>query len=172
MMDGMSSEERGVHVNDRIEQTHGRTDGRGERDMTEGEEARIRFTDAVTETVTVTPLGGDRYRLEVTPVSSVIEELGAYYGAVIAATPEPDGSLRVRTLVAHSSLRMTDVLVRRDIVESDAFRAFADAVTAAGGYAERVFGGVLFVYVPNDSPFDPAAELDKVVARIKADKDS
>lgn len=140
--------------------------------MAEVEEARIRFTDALTETVTVTPLGGDRYRLEVTPVSSVIEELGAYYGDVIEATPEPDGSLRFRTLVAHSGLRMTDFLVSRDIVESDTFHAFADAVIAAGGYSERVFGGVLFVYVPNDSPFDPAAELDKVVARVKDDKDS
>lgn len=47
--------------------------------MANVEEARIQFTDAVIETVMVTPLGGDHYRLEVTPISSVMEELGAYY---------------------------------------------------------------------------------------------
>lgn len=140
--------------------------------MADAEEARLRLTDAIVETVTVTPVGGDRYRLEDTPVSSFIEEMDVYYSDVIEATRDPGGSLRFRALVARSGLRMTDFIVSRDIIESDEFHTFADAVTAVGGYSERVFGGVLLVYVPDGSPFDPVAELDKVVAWVKAHKGS
>lgn len=129
----------------------------------------VQLTDSITETMSVTPLGEDLFRLEDMPISALFEEMDIAQGDVIKATRDPDGSLRFSMVVVRSSLRMRGFLVGRDILESDAFRVFTDTLTAAGGSSERVFGGVLVVHVPDGSPFNPAVELDTVVERVLQD---
>jgi hypothetical protein len=122
------------------------------------------------ETVRVTPLGTDRYRLEDSAMSSLFsEELQLWHGDIIQAAREPDGALRFRTVIIRSPLQRFDWILSRLVVESAEFTAFLEAVTAAGGYWEHFFGGCLLVHQPQNSAFDPEAAREQVIALVQAD---
>jgi hypothetical protein len=80
------------------------------------------------ETVRVTPLSADRYRLEDTPLSCLFsEELQLWHGDIIQTAREPDGALRTCTVVARSPFRRFDWILSRQVVESTNLTAFLNA---------------------------------------------
>jgi hypothetical protein len=107
-----------------------------------GERCQVRMSfedDHDFETLFVTPLGGNLYRME---ESSLLEP--TRYDDVIEAELQSDGSLRFLQVVTPSSL-ITECYFASD---SPSLPPFLDKVVLAGGNWERVFGGILFLHLP------------------------
>jgi len=58
-------------------------------------------------------------------------------------------------------------LWRGDVIDSAAFAGFTDAVERNRGIRERIMGGLFIVHLPEDSTFDPEAELTACVQRSR-----
>jgi hypothetical protein len=107
-----------------------------------GERYQVRMSfedDRDYETLFVTPLGGNLYRME---ESSLLEH--TRYDDVIEAELQSDGNLRFLQVVTPSSL-ITECYLFSD---SPSLSAFLDKVVLAGGNWERIFGGILFLHLP------------------------
>ena len=138
--------------------------------MAEAHEAWIRFSEGEEEIVLVTPLGEDRYRLEVQPLLGLDECIEVFYGDVIHATSDPDGALRLRAIHTRSSMQRYTGSVPRDVAESPELDALMNRITDVGGHAERVMGGCVFAYVPEEATIDLHAEIDRVVTLVQTRK--
>ena len=121
-------------------------------------EIRLRFDDHSHETVAALEVSPGRFRLEATPVFA---HEPVYLGDLIEAKPLPDGTHRFIDLVGRAPMRHHSWVVPQSFVASVDYTAFTRAVEAAGGSVESVMGGVLYAHVPENSPFDAAAELDR-----------
>lgn len=108
-------------------------------------EARIIFDNnsATTETLLVTPIGQNLYRME---ESSVFGEVS--YHDIIETEPQDNGSLRFLAVHTRSELRTTSWVVSRSLAESSNLSTLLVRVIAVGGHWERIFGGWLIVHLP------------------------
>ena len=129
--------------------------------MTESTTVRLRFDEGSHEEAAVTELAPGRLRLEETPFAPT-EPL--YAGDVIEVERLLDRTHRFLRVAERSAMRHYSCVVPRSFVESADYRAFGQAVEAAGGSWEGVFGGILHVHVPPGSAFDPEAELDRYLS--------
>ena len=115
-------------------------------------EVRLSFNPGDSETILVTLIGTNRYRME---ESSIFGE--ANFHDVIEAVPESDGTLRFLRVLNPSELKTTSWILSQTYIESLAdFRK----VVALGGNWERLLGGVLILHLP-------AAEHDQLLAEFK-----
>jgi hypothetical protein len=119
------------------------------------------------ETVAVEPLAGEQFRLEVTPVFANLEHEPFYANDVVELEMVAAGVYRFVRVVERAPLQHFDFLVPEAFARSPECRAFCDDVIAVGGGWERVFGGLLYVHVPVDSPFDVAGELKRWMAAAR-----
>jgi len=120
--------------------------------------------------VLVTPLGADRYRLEEDPffayvaleVESARElaRLPRYrdeFEALTVRHPE----LRFVKVVKRARLKRFEFLVSQAIVASPQFARVLSRVEDLNGYWERVFGGIVIIYVPRGSGYNPLEALNR-----------
>lgn len=107
------------------------------------------------EMVDATPLGNNLYQVMISPLLSEFVS----YGDVVEATLDLRGKLVARQVVSRGSFRGWEFAIPRAFVDSPELNAFCDAVMKTGGNWERIFGGLLIIHVPTDSPFDAEKEL-------------
>ncbi len=113
------------------------------------------FGHGVSETVDVTRVSDDVFRLEVTPLS----RLGRHWKGDTIRARRCDGGLQFRGVVERSPMRHLQTILPCEFAESAALREFLADVEARGGCWERIFRGVLIVHIPPDCPLDVDAEL-------------
>jgi hypothetical protein len=99
--------------------------------------------DDVRETLFVTPMGGNLFRMEDCSVDCVVR-----WHDVIEAEPQADGSLRFLRLHSPSEWMTCVWLLGEDDAESSALSELLDQVMTAGGNWERMLGGILIVHIP------------------------
>ena len=105
-------------------------------------ELQISFPDS-DETLLVTPIGPNLYRME---ESTVLGE--ASYHDVIETELQSDGTTRFLRVFAPSGLVTMSVVVSLPRLESSAMSSLLERVMAVGGNWERKFGGVLILHLP------------------------
>ena len=116
----------------------------------------------------VTPLGSGRYRLELDPASCLIADRPRdlmelpNYGDVIAAAELASNALWFVKVVERAPLRKFLLLISRDIASSPELEIILSKVDALKGHWERVAGGILIIYLPEDSDYDPSEELEQL----------
>jgi hypothetical protein len=114
----------------------------------------------------VTPLGRNRYRLEDASLQSLFDGEPLYYGDIIEAELEGGNVLRVSGVVERSSLRAFDVVLPRDVQESEELARYLDKIVEAGGYFLQFLGGGLLVQVPPSSGLTPEPDLTKLCGLV------
>lgn len=132
----------------------------------EPREVLMRFRDAKSEWsegVLATPVGPNRWRIEESAVCSV----RARVGNVIEVEPLPSGELRLVRVVRRSPYRSYRWLLWRALLDSGDFAALCHEVEKAGGLWDRVFGGVLVIDVPKDSPLDVKGEIARLSEKYR-----
>ena len=129
-------------------------------------EIRLSFDAASHEAVETTELAPGRFRLEDTPLLATEP---VYAGDVVEAEPRPDGTYRFSRVAEAAPMRHFSWVVARAFTESPDFRAYTDAVIAAGGRWEGALGGLLFVHVPRDAAFDAEGELSRRLASARSE---
>ena len=129
--------------------------------MTGTTEALLLFPDGIEELHTVTHLGGDRYRLDTSPVLSEC----ATFGDVISASVSAPGRLQVLQVVQRSPYNTVVWAISPEVAESAQLVEFLDLVVASGGAWERVFGGLLYLHTPLLSDIDLSCEYERIVRR-------
>lgn len=135
--------------------------------MSDPEILHISFVDAESQTVAVTLLRPNVYRLEWTPLIIWGDEepgLELYLGDIIETQMQADGTLRFLRVLERSQFRHYDWLVPKGFLDSVQCTEFGDAVEVAGGRWEGLMGGWLLVHVPFASPFDVETELNRCIA--------
>ena len=132
--------------------------------MEEGQTVRLSFAAGGTETVYVTRLTPNCFRLRVTPVTGAEADGDIYLGDVIEVELEPDGAYRFVRVVERAPLHHYSWIVPEFFVESAQYGQYGAAVEAAGGAWEGLMGCLLLVHMPTTSTFDAEAELDRRIA--------
>lgn len=118
---------------------------------------------SVIQTLWVTQLGPNRFRLEQTPFPSNID---AWFHDIIEATREEDGSFLFRGVLEKSKWKMYDFEGLKHI-DSDAFMTtLVTTVEEHGGICETVMGSFL-AYLPNECEFDPRKEAEGIAEKLK-----
>ncbi len=84
------------------------------------------------------------------------------YGDVIEAVEITARTLQFVRVVERAPLKRFQFLLSQDVAESPALEPILSRVEALDGRWERVFGGVLIMYLPEDSEYDPSKELKKL----------
>jgi hypothetical protein len=130
--------------------------------MEKCQEIRLSFEEGCEETVYVTPLGNNLYRLDMTPL---FVEVDVSFGDIIKAEMQTNGVLRFCRVAEHSQWRHWNWILSKDTLESAPFQAFQQAIEAHNGIWERVLGGIFFAHLPPDADFDPDATLKQVIAQ-------
>src|ERR1051325_10885846 len=101
--------------------------------------------DGATAECELLKLSDNIYRVEqVVPFIELVS-----YHDTIETTTSVDGSLIFRRVVKKSDYTKYDYAVSKKVAESAELRAVLDRVTQLGGYWERMFGGLLFVFLPS-----------------------
>ena len=127
------------------------------------ERTRVWFENGDSEELLLTPLEGDRYRLE---ESSFIGE--ARYGDVIRASCRDGGGLAFLGIETPSNLITQSWVLSQSILDSPECSLLLDHVMAIGGNWERAFGGILLVHTPQGSE-GGVAERIKQIADLPSD---
>ena len=115
---------------------------------------------------TLVHLGEDRYRFEVEPLGCFSAESERdlvrlpRYRDEFEAEAVGSGRILFKRVVKRAPLRRFEWLVSMDMVNDSRFEEIMDKAAAEGGYAERIMGGILIMYLPKDSDFDPDQELE------------
>ena len=115
-----------------------------------------------TQTLWVTQLGPNRFRLEQTPFPS---NLDAWLHDIIEATQKEDGTYLYRGLVEKSKWKMHDFEMMRTYPESAFMATLITAVEELGGICEDV-SGCFIAYVPSGCEFDPRKEADRIAETL------
>lgn len=138
--------------------------------MNEPMDVSIEYPGGVTDNSTlVTPLGSGRFRLELDPLSCFSAECPQdlrelpNYGDVIEAVDIASGTLRFVKVVERAPLKRFQFLLSRDYAESPELEMVLSRVETLNGHWERVFGGVLILYLPEDSDYDPSKKLKQLI---------
>lgn len=116
-------------------------------------EREIRTTTGDSETLLLTPMGGDLFRVE---ESSFVTD--AVYRDVIRATETQDGALLFVEIAERSPLVTNSCILSQDLIESDAIQSILKKV--------QVFGGVLLVHTSSTT----AGEIEQQIRRVAAEK--
>ena len=106
----------------------------------------------------VSCLGENRYRLEEAPLLAD----SVFYGDVIEAEPQSDGSLTFIRVLEPSGMRHYDYLLPSAVFESKGFEALLVKIDAAGGYWTQAFGGFFLVSLPPESELNPLEEIERL----------
>jgi len=120
---------------------------------------RLSFSDGGNETIPLSVISSNIFRLEGTPVWEIEPEL--YFGDSIEVEPQTDGTLRFVRLVERGQFRHYRWDIHQQFIDSSQYGEFTAAVEAAGGQWERVMGGFLFVHIPSASSFDAEGEFKR-----------
>jgi hypothetical protein len=115
----------------------------------------VHFEQGLSESLSFTPLGADRYRAEESSIASESINLGD----VIEAEPGPDNGIRFVRVIEKSPLTTLRWLIPQDAAESKGLGQFLVKVDAAGGRWERALGGFLFLHLPHACGFDVDREF-------------
>ena len=134
--------------------------------MTESREILLCFGDDGSETVWVTFLGTNTYRLEETPVWND-DDAPVYFGDVIELELQPDGTHRFNRIVERAPLQHYSWVIHKFFADSPQYHEFRNAVMKEGGACELIMGGWLLVHVPLSSHFDIERELDNCILSAK-----
>ncbi len=124
-------------------------------------EREIRTATGDSETLLLTPVGGDLFRLE---ESSFVTD--AVYRDVIRATEAEDGALRFVEIAERSPLVTNSCILRQELIKSEAIQSILERIMEQGGNWEQVFGGMLIVHTPPST----AKEIEDQIRRIAAEK--
>ena len=84
-----------------------------------------------------------------------------FYGDVIEAQHQSDGSLLFTKVVERSGMRHYDYILPRTAFESKEFEALLGNIDEAGGHWTQAFGGVFLVSLPQESELNPLEEIEK-----------
>jgi len=124
-------------------------------------EREIRTATGDSETLLLTPMGGDLFRLE---ESSFVTD--AVYRDVIRATETEHGALLFVEIAERSPLVTNSCILRQELIESEAIQSILKQIIEQGGNWEQVFGGVLIVHTPPTT----AEKIEDQIRRIAAQK--
>ncbi len=127
-------------------------------------EVKLSFQEGDSETLLVTPLGRDLYRLE---ESSVFGEVS--YHDVIETQPNTDGTLRFRRLVTPSGLITVSWILAKTLIESPALSPLLGEVIAVGGNWERLLGGCLILHLPHAEHDRLSQEFNDLFSHLPTD---
>jgi hypothetical protein len=129
----------------------------------ESQAIRIRFQgeESIEGNYLVTPLAGRHYRLD----EATFFAEGADYGDLIELDRNSDGTYSFVRVIAPSAFHRSDFLIPQRLVGSTKLQGLLDAVSAQGGYWDRVFGGVLAIYLPPTSTLDPEQAFRAMVGQ-------
>jgi hypothetical protein len=119
-----------------------------------------------TSTEYVVSLGGNRYRLDSTPLFVEWDD-EVWPGDIIDLEPGENGVLLFRGIVSKSPWRH---LVWAPGRHKAAFEAFSDALETAGAKWEHFIGGSFYVHLPPDSEFDLDSEWEDCLRRFPAEE--
>jgi hypothetical protein len=115
------------------------------------------------ELLHMTPLGDNRFRLEVTSICGHLR-----YGDTIEVSPPlVDGAVAYRRIIRRSGLRTKCFVLSKKLVESPGIRNFANRIEVLGGHCEGVAGGVLIVHVPRTLDLDIQQELKRIQRNLE-----
>lgn len=122
----------------------------------------------------VTPLGNDRYRLELQPMSDLTVDLQRNrirrfpragqrkrmpsYGDIIEAREITPGALRFVRVVERARFKRFDFFGARGDANSS-FSKMIATVTELGGHWECTFGSCWMIFLPEDCAYDPKEAL-------------
>jgi hypothetical protein len=122
----------------------------------------------------VTPLGNDRYRLELQPMSHLTLDLQRNrlrrlpraaqrkrmpsYGDIIEAREIGPGALRFVQVVERARFKRFDFFGSRGDANSP-FSRMIDTVGELGGHWECTFGSCWLIFLPEDCAYDPKEAL-------------
>jgi hypothetical protein len=135
--------------------------------MEEYQQMWLRSEEEGEESVDVLPLGANYYRLGSTLLTLGDEkEVRLYAGDVIEAEAKENGVLRFCRVVERSRWHHWEWLLPREVIESSAFETFQCTLVTHGGVWEQVMGGIFFAHLPEESAFDPEAEIKKVLGEV------
>ena len=116
----------------------------------------------------VVSLGGNRYRLDATPLLVDLEE-PVWLGDIVDLEPLDNGVLLFRGMVSKSPWRHSDWVLSP---QASAVKAFKHALETAGGKWEQVLGGLFIIHLPPDSAFDPDLEWEDCLRRFPGEEAS
>lgn len=112
------------------------------------------------ETLIVTQLENDIYRLEETPLLSETE---LSFGDVIRLERDHLDRLIFRETISKSNFQVYSYLIAEHLRDASKFKDFCDQVMQLGGMWEFALGGVLIVHIPKDIDFDVASEINRLI---------
>ncbi len=138
--------------------------------MSEQLSVSIEYPHGVTDNAAlVTPLGADRYRLDLDPIWSMMTDTNEQlrelpnFGDTIEAAVLTPGALKFLKVVVRAKLRRLELFVPPEVAESAGLRVILAKVEAMGGHWELVFNAILIVCVPDASPYDPTEDIERIV---------
>jgi hypothetical protein len=85
-----------------------------------------------------------------------------FFGDVIEAHHQSDGSLLFTKVLERSGMRHYDYILQRTVFESKEFEALLGKIDEAGGHWTQAFGGVFLVSLPQESELNPTEEIEKL----------
>ena len=122
----------------------------------------------------VTELGTNRYRLEEDPFWGYINvesarELASLprYGDEFEALSIGQRGWRFVKVVKRSGLKRVQLMIDEATARSPELEVVLAEVEDLKGYWERIFGGILIVYVPRKSRYDPLKALDRAFGLLE-----
>jgi hypothetical protein len=109
-----------------------------------------------TETVWVTHISDNVYRLDNTPL---LGEEQFYIDDLVEMEPQSDGRLVCKRVVQPSGFRHAFYCLPRHLIQSRAFRNYLKQLEADGCKWENFMGGFLIISLPPDSTHDTEQEI-------------
>lgn len=130
------------------------------------ESPQISFDDGKSfESLIVTQLNADEFRLEETPLLS---ETIVSFGDVIRAEKNENGGLIFRQIISKAKYQTYHHLISRQIIEAPEFKKLCESILRLGGMWELALGGVFIVHIPNNIDFDILVEIEKITQNISS----
>lgn len=141
-------------------------DVRRQQSMDQRLEVSIEYPGGVTDqSAVVTRVGPGRFRLEQDPLSCLMAERPRdlkrlpNYGDIIEAEEIAPNTLRFAKVAERAPLKRFQFIISQDLIESPGLATILSKVTALQGHWERIFGGILIVYLPEESEYDVSRDL-------------
>ena len=130
--------------------------------MTSALEITLWVSEHCNETTVVTPLGGDRYRMEHT----LISELDASLGTIVRLRHIDEDEYELVEIVEHE-FSSESVFIPRVFADSPALYDFGRWIEEHGGRWECVMSGLLFVHFPLGAAVAWPEELQRRLDELK-----
>jgi hypothetical protein len=128
------------------------------------ESTQISFDDGRSfESLIVTQLGTNEYRLEETPLLS---ETIISFGDVIKTEKNENSCLIFRQVISKAKLQTYQHLVSQQLLGAPEFKTLCESIIQLGGMWELALGGVFIVHIPNGINFDVSVEIEKISQNI------